>query len=91
MFRSNLVIGLTIFVTIVLVALFAPWIAHYDPVSHSNLLYAEEAPGAHHAAMPVRQRAADLESFTDGCALRFEPFHGHSPMMQRLARADNRR
>ncbi|MGN8019799.1 ABC transporter permease [Phyllobacterium sp. 22229] len=46
MFRSNLVIGLTIFVTIILVALFAPWIAHYDPVSNSNLLYAEEAPGA---------------------------------------------
>jgi len=46
MIRSNLLIGLTIFVTIVLVAVFAPWIAHYDPVSNSNLLYAEEAPSA---------------------------------------------
>jgi peptide/nickel transport system permease protein len=46
MIRSNLLIGLTIFVTIVLIALFAPWIAHYDPVSNSNLLYAEEAPSA---------------------------------------------
>ncbi len=34
----------------------------------------EEAPGADHAAMPVRQRAPDFEAFTDGCALRFEPF-----------------
>ena len=46
MFRSNLVIGLTIFVTVILVAIFASWIAHYDPVSHSTLLYAEEPPSA---------------------------------------------
>lgn len=46
MFRSNLIIGLTIFALVVLVAIFAPLIAPYDPISHSNLLYAEEAPGA---------------------------------------------
>lgn len=46
MLRTNLLIGLVIFVTILLVAVFAPWIAPYDPVAHSNLMYAEEPPSA---------------------------------------------
>jgi hypothetical protein len=50
----------------------------------------EETPGAHHAPVPVRQRAPDLEPFADGSALRFEPFDAHRPMMNRLAGADNR-
>ena len=51
----------------------------------------EKAPGAHHAAMAVWQRAPDLETVSDDSSLRFESFHGHGFMMRRVAGTDNRR
>jgi hypothetical protein len=37
----------------------------------------EEAPGADHAPMPVRQGAADLEAFTDDGAMGLKALLAH--------------
>ena len=37
----------------------------------------QETPGADHAPMPVRQRAADLEAFADDGAMGFEALLAH--------------
>jgi peptide/nickel transport system permease protein len=42
---ANLTIGGALFVTAVVVGVFAPYIAHHDPVMDANLMYAEEPPG----------------------------------------------
>ena len=51
----------------------------------------EETPGADHAAMAVRKRAANLEAVADDGTLRLVALDGHRPMMQRLTGTDNRR
>jgi peptide/nickel transport system permease protein len=42
---ANLTIGGTLFLIAVLAGVFAPWIAHTDPVMDANLMVAEEPPG----------------------------------------------
>ncbi len=44
--RTNLLVGGLISLTVVLTALFAPWIAPYHPIDDANLLYADEPPSA---------------------------------------------
>ena len=43
--RANLLIGGALFLTAVVVGVFAPWLAHTDPVMDANLMVAEEPPG----------------------------------------------
>ncbi len=42
--RKNLVVGGIISLVIVLMAIFAPWLAPYHPIDHADLLHSEEAP-----------------------------------------------
>ena len=42
---SSLIIGGALFALAIFVGLFAPWLAHTDPVMDANLMYAEEPPG----------------------------------------------
>lgn len=42
--RKNLMVGGTITLIIVLMAIFAPWLAPYHPIDHADLLHSEEAP-----------------------------------------------
>jgi peptide/nickel transport system permease protein len=42
---ANLTIGGALFLTAVFVGVFAPWLAHTDPVMDANLMVAEEPPG----------------------------------------------
>src|SRR4030095_11883410 len=42
---TSLIIGGALFALAIFVGLFAPWLAHTDPVMDANLLNAEEAPG----------------------------------------------
>ena len=42
--RKNLVIGGIVVLVVVIMALFAPWLAPHHPVDDANLLYAEEPP-----------------------------------------------
>ncbi|KFI25191.1 peptide ABC transporter permease [Haematobacter missouriensis] len=42
----NLLIGLTIFFIVLILAVFAPIIAPFDPVADSNLMFSEEPPSA---------------------------------------------
>jgi peptide/nickel transport system permease protein len=44
--RTNLLVGGVISLTVVLTALFAPWIAPFHPIDDANLLYADEPPSA---------------------------------------------
>lgn len=44
--RANLLIGGALFAIVVIAGLFAPLLAHTDPVMDANLMYAEEPPGA---------------------------------------------
>lgn len=44
--RTNLLVGGTITLLVVLTAVFAPWLAPYHPVDDANLLYADEPPSA---------------------------------------------
>ncbi len=44
--RTNLLVGGAISLTVVLTALFAPWLAPYHPIDDANLLYADEPPSA---------------------------------------------
>jgi peptide/nickel transport system permease protein len=43
--HANLAIGGALFLTAVVVGVFAPWLAHTDPVMGANLMNAEEPPG----------------------------------------------
>lgn len=43
--RTNLVIGILIVSMMIGMAVFAPFIAPYDPIHDANLLYSEEPPG----------------------------------------------
>jgi peptide/nickel transport system permease protein len=43
--QKNLVVGGAITLLIVLVAIFAPFLAPYDPINHADLLHSEEPPG----------------------------------------------
>ena len=43
--RANLVIGGALFAAVVIAGIFAPMLAHTDPVMDANLMYAEEPPG----------------------------------------------
>lgn len=45
-FRANLWIGGLLFALVLLGGVFAPWLAHTDPVMDANLMNAEIAPGA---------------------------------------------
>ncbi len=42
--RKNLVVGGSITLAIILMAIFAPLLAPYDPINHADLMHAEEAP-----------------------------------------------
>jgi peptide/nickel transport system permease protein len=42
--RKNLAVGGVITLVIVLMAIFAPWLAPYHPIDHADLLHSEEAP-----------------------------------------------
>ena len=42
--RANLLIGGVLFAGVVIAGIFAPWLAHTDPVMDANLMYAEEPP-----------------------------------------------
>ncbi len=42
--RKNLMVGGTITLIIVLMAIFAPWLAPYHPIDHADLLHSEQAP-----------------------------------------------
>jgi peptide/nickel transport system permease protein len=42
---ANLTIGGSLFLLAVVVGIFAPWLAHTDPVMDANLMMAEEPPG----------------------------------------------
>ena len=42
--RKNLVVGGIITLVIALMAIFAPWLAPFDPIEHADLLHSEEAP-----------------------------------------------
>jgi len=42
--RKNLVVGGVITLIIVLMAIFAPWLAPYDPIDQADLLHSEEPP-----------------------------------------------
>ena len=44
--RNNLVIGGAIVAIVIIMAVFAPWLAPYHPVDDANLMYAEEPPSA---------------------------------------------
>ncbi len=43
--QKNLVVGGAIMLLVVLVAIFAPLLAPYDPINHADLLHSEEPPG----------------------------------------------
>lgn len=45
-FRANLWIGGALFAAVVVGGVFAPWLAHTDPVMDANLMNAEVTPGA---------------------------------------------
>ena len=45
-FRANLWIGAACFAAVVIGGVFAPWLAHTDPVMDANLMNAEVPPGA---------------------------------------------
>ncbi|MBR3194824.1 MAG: ABC transporter permease, partial [Bosea sp.] len=45
-FRANLWIGATCFALVVAGGVFAPWLAHTDPVMDANLMNAEVPPGS---------------------------------------------
>jgi peptide/nickel transport system permease protein len=42
--RKNLLVGGILTLVIVLMAIFAPWLAPFDPIDHADLLHSEEAP-----------------------------------------------
>src|SRR5437879_8130863 len=42
---TSLIIGGALFALAIFVGLFAPWLAHTDPVMDANLMNAEEPPG----------------------------------------------
>ncbi|MEW6261758.1 MAG: ABC transporter permease [Thermodesulfobacteriota bacterium] len=44
--RTNLMVGGTITLVVVLTAVFAPWLAPYHPIDNANLLHSDEAPSA---------------------------------------------
>ncbi|MBD3305689.1 ABC transporter permease subunit [candidate division KSB3 bacterium] len=42
--RKNLVVGGIVVLVVIVMAVFAPWLAPYHPIDDANLLYAEEPP-----------------------------------------------
>ncbi|MBP1714397.1 MAG: putative transrane component of transporter, partial [Deltaproteobacteria bacterium] len=42
--QKNLMVGGTITLLVVAMAVFAPWLAPYDPVDHADLVHSEEPP-----------------------------------------------
>ncbi len=42
--QKNLVVGGAITLLVTAMALFAPWLAPYDPVDHADLMHSEEPP-----------------------------------------------
>jgi peptide/nickel transport system permease protein len=42
--RKNLAVGGIITLVVALMAIFAPWLAPFDPIEHADLLHSEEAP-----------------------------------------------
>jgi len=44
--RTNLMVGGTITLIVVLTAIFAPWLAPYHPIDDANLLFSDESPSS---------------------------------------------
>ncbi|MBF9234592.1 ABC transporter permease [Microvirga alba] len=45
-FGTNLMLGGALFAMVIIAGIFAPWLAHTDPVMAADLMYAEEPPGS---------------------------------------------
>ena len=63
--RTNLLVGGAITLTVVLMAVLAPWLAPYHPVDDANLLYADEPPsGKFCAGRTLKEGTSCPGSFT---------------------------
>jgi hypothetical protein len=57
---ANLTIGGALFLTAVVVGVFAPWLAHTDPVMDANLMVAEEPPAVSSGSAPTHRDATSI-------------------------------